>query len=79
MINNQLDIKLGHFTQELYLVLRKRKNRKTAGLDEKYPEVRKTRNFDILLRYCNTVYNQNTIDRRTKNCFFSFLKKGSPK
>ena len=33
MINNQLDIKLGHFTQEeLYLVLRKRKNRKLPVL-----------------------------------------------
>ena len=31
------------------------------------PEVWKTRQFDdILLRHCNAVYNQNTIDRWTK-------------
>ena len=31
---------------------------------------------DILLRYCNAVYNQNTIDRWTKGCIFPFPKKG---
>ena len=45
-INNQLDIELGQFTQELNLVLRKIKNRKAAGLDEIPPEVWKTRKFD---------------------------------
>ena len=36
IISNQLDIKLGQFTQEeLDSVLRKIKNRKAAGLDEK--------------------------------------------
>ena len=35
IISNQLDIKLGHFTQgELDVVLRKIKNRKAVGLDE---------------------------------------------
>ena len=35
IISNQLDIKLGQFTQEeLDLVLRKIKNREAAGLDE---------------------------------------------
>ena len=64
MISNQLDIKLGQFTQEeLDSVLRKIKNRKAAGLDEIPPEVWKTREFDdILLRHCNVVYNQNTIE-----------------
>ena len=58
--NNQLDIKLGQFTQEeLDLVLMKTKNRKGAGLDEIPPEVWKTRKFDdLLLWYCNTVYRQ---------------------
>ena len=38
VISNQLDIKLGQFTQEkLDLVLRKSKNRKAAELD-KYPQ-----------------------------------------
>ena len=36
------------------------KNGKAAGLEEKLPEVWKTRKIDdILLRYCNAVYNQN--------------------
>ena len=40
IITNELDIKLEQFTQEeLYLVLRKIKNRKAAVLDEILPEV----------------------------------------
>ena len=64
IISNELDIKIGPFTQEeLDSVLRKIKNRKAAGLDEIPPEVWKTRQFDdILLRHCNEVYNQNPID-----------------
>ena len=66
IISKQLDIKLGPFTQEeLDSVLRKIQNRKAAGLDMIPPEVWKTRQFeDILLRHCNAVYNQNTIDGR---------------
>ena len=30
---------------------------------------------DILLRHCNAVYNQNTINRWTKKCILPFLKK----
>ena len=46
-------------------------------LDEIPPEVWKTREFDdILVRHCNTVYNQNTIDRCTKGCILPFPKKG---
>ena len=80
IISNQLDIKLGQFTQEeLDLVLRKNKNRKAAGLHEIPPEVWKTRKFDdILLQYCNAVYNQNTIDRWKKGCILPFPKKGDP-
>ena len=78
IIGKQLDIKLGPFTQEeLDSVLRKIKNRKAAGRDEIPPEVWKTRQFDnILLRHCNTVYNQNTIDRWMKGCILPFPKKG---
>ena len=67
IISNQLDIRLEQFMQEeLDLVRRKIKNRKTAGLDEIPPEVWKTRKFDdILLQYCNAVYNQNTTNRWT--------------
>ena len=46
-------------------------------LDEIPPEVWKTREFDdILLQHCNAVYNQNTIDRRTKGCILPFPQKG---
>ena len=70
--------KTGPFTQEeLGSVLRKIKNRKAAGLDEIPPEVWKTRQFDdILLRHCNSVYNQNPIDRWMKGCILPFPKKG---
>ena len=78
IISQQLDIKLGPFTQEeLDSVLRKIKNRKAAGLDEFPPEVWKTRQFDdILLRHCNAVYNQNPIDRWMKGCILPFPTKG---
>ena len=63
--------------EELNSVLRKIKNRKAAGLDEIPPEVWKTGEFDdILLRHCNAVYNQNTINRWTKGCIHPFPKKG---
>ena len=62
--------------EELDAVLRKIKNRKAAGLNEIPPEIWKTRQFDdILLRHCNAVYNQNTIDRWTKGCIHPFSKK----
>ena len=78
IISKQLDIKLRPFTQEeLDSVLRKIKNRKTAGLDELPPEVWKTRQFDdVPLRQCNAVYNQNTIDWWMKGCILPFPKKG---
>ena len=76
IISKQLDIKLGPFTQELNLVLRKIKNRKVAGQDEIPPEVWKTRQFDdILLRHCNAVYNQNPIDRWMKGCILPSLQR----
>ena len=76
--SKQLDIKLGQFTQEeLNSLQRKIKNRKAAGLHEIPPEEWKTREFDdILLWHCNTVYNQNTIDRWTMGCILAFPKKG---
>ena len=78
IISKQLDIKLGHFTQEEFdSVLKKIKNRKAAGLDEIPPEVWKTRQFDdILLRHCNAVHNKNPTDRWMKGCILPFPKKG---
>ena len=50
MFSNQLDVKVGKFTQEERdSVLRKIKNRKAAGLDEIAPEIWKTREFDDIL------------------------------
>ena len=78
IIDNRLDMKLGQFTQgEPDVVLTKIKNRKAAGLYEIPPEVWKTRKLgDLLLRYCNVVYNQNTMEIWTKGCILSFSKKG---
>ena len=59
-----------------YIILRKIKNRKAAGLDEIPPEVWKTRQFNDILRHCNAVYNQNPIDRWMKGCILLFPKKG---
>ena len=71
------NINFGQFMQELDLVLRTVKSWKAAGVDEIPPEVWKTREFDdILLRHCNFVYNQNTIDRWTKGCILPSTKKG---
>ena len=77
IVSKQLEIKLGPFTQEeLDSVLRKIKNRKAAGLNEISPEVWKTRKFNnILLRHCNAIYNQNTIDRWMKGCILPLPKK----
>ena len=77
MINYQLDIKLGQFAQEeLDVVLIKTKDRRAACLDEIPTEVWKTKTFDdILLRYCDALYNQNTIDRWTKGCTLPFSTK----
>ena len=74
IINNQQDIKLGQFTRdELDVVLAKIENKKAVGLDEIPSEIWKTKKFnDVLLRYYNAVYNQNTIDWWTKSCILSF-------
>ena len=77
-INHDSYCKLGRLLlQKLDLVQRKIKNRKAAGLDEIFPAVWKTREFDdILLRHCNAVYNQNTIDLCIKGYIAPFSKKG---
>ena len=75
-INNQQDVKLGKFTQKVDKVLTKIKKGKAASLNEIRPEVWKVRKFnDVLLRYCNVVYNQNTINWWTKGCILPFPKK----
>ena len=78
IINYQRDIKLGQFTQKgLNVLLKNIENRKAAGPDEIPPEVWEKKKFDdLLLRYCNAVYKQNTTERRTIDCILPFPKKG---
>ena len=77
MINNQLDIKQGQCIQEkLDAVQTKMKKKKAAGFNKIPPDVWKTRKFDdLLLRYCDSVYKQNTIVRWTKGWILSYLQK----
>ena len=66
------DIKLG-----FNILIRKIENRKDATLDKISSDVWKTRKFDdIILWYCNAVYNQNTINWWIMGCIPPFPKKG---
>ena len=78
IINCQQDIKVGVFNQEEFsVVLSKIKNKKPSSLDEIYPEIWMTRTFDdVLLRFSNAVYKENTIDIWTKSCILLFAKTG---
>ena len=38
-------------------------------------EFLKQKNDNLLLRLCNAVYKQNTIEKRTKRCIFTLPKK----
>ena len=76
IIYNHLYIKLGQFTQELNVILTKMKN----SLDVILPVVWKTKKFDdLLLQFCNTIYNQNTIEKWKKACIFPFPKEADLK
>ena len=47
----------------------KTKSRKVAGLDEIPPKIWKTRKYDeLLLRFSNAIYKQNTTEKWTKGC-----------
>ena len=60
---------------ELDLVLKKLKNKKASKLDGIPPKVWKTRKFnDLLLYYCNEVYNGNVIHSWTEGCILPFSK-----
>ena len=78
IVDGQQDIKLKQFMEEeLYAVLKKIKNRKSANLNEIPPDVCKTRN--ILLWLYNAIYKQNSIEKWAKSCIFPFTKKGDLK
>ena len=78
IIDNELPIKKGPFSEEeLETVLKKLKNKKAPRLDEIPPEVWKTRRFnDILLKSCTSLYNQSSIQIWTEGCILPFPKKG---
>ena len=76
--NNQLDFKLGQFTQDK-LDVRLTKIKKQESCRSWWNTTRgmENRKFDnLLFQYCNAVYNQNTIDGWTKGCILPFPKKG---
>ena len=77
-ISQQLNIKCGHFSNdELDKALNNLKMNKKAGLDQIPPEVWLTRKFDdMLLHFCNSVYDQNQIEKWTQGCILPFPKKG---
>ena len=79
IINDQLNIILGQFTEEeLDTLLKKIKNRKAADFDKIPPSVCKTRKFDnIFLQLCNTDNKQNTIEKWSKGCVLLFSKKAN--
>ena len=76
--NNQLDIKLGQFMpEELDEVLKKKKKIKNRNAWWNTPRSMENKETDdILLQYCNAIYNQNTIDGWTKGSILPFPKKG---
>ena len=81
IISNPKDIKLGKFTPGLDVVIKKSKNMKAAEFDEipqKYGKQGNLTTYDVPLRYCSAVYNQNTIDRWTKACILPFPQEKWP-
>ena len=80
VIEHRTEIKAGPFNElELDVVLKKVKSKKAAGLDGISPEIWETGKFnDLLLYYCNKVYNGNANQSWTKGCIFPFPKKGDP-
>ena len=78
IIEENLQIKLGNFTEaELCIVLKNLKTKKAAGLDSIPPEVWKTQAFnDIILQLCNAMYNGERINKWSEGCILPFPKKG---
>ena len=79
VIEQELEIKTGPFNGfELDLVLKKLINKFAAELDGIRTNIWKTGKFnDLLLYYCNEVYNGNVIQSWTEGCILPFPKKGN--
>ena len=78
IISNQLEIKLGQFTQEeLDPILRKIKNKRAAVFAEILQKYGRPGNSMIYCSEAVMLYiTKNTIDRGTKGCIPPFPKKG---
>ena len=77
IVNSELDIKKGLFTpDEIIIAVRSIQHGKAVGLDEIPAEVWKLGEFqEILLHFCNSVYNQDPIKRWNEGCLLPFPKK----
>ena len=79
IVNSELDIKKGLFTPDgIIIAVRSIQHGKAVGLDEIPAEVWKLGEFqEILLHFCNSVYNQDPIKRWNEGCLLPFPKKGN--
>ena len=79
IVNSELDIKKGLFTpDEIIIAVRSIQHGKAVGLDKIPAEVWKLGEFqEILLHFCNSVYNQDPIKRWNEGCLLPFPKKGN--
>ena len=77
MFIEELNIKGPFTTNKLQAAIKRIRNGKACGLDEIPGEVWKLEEFHpLLLHCCNSVYNQNLIDRWIEGCLLPFHKKG---
>ena len=75
----ELDLNKGPFTSdEIDKALRSITNGKAEGLDEIPAEVWELEAFkNIILHFCNNVYNQDPLQRWNEGCLLPFPKKGN--
>ena len=75
----KLDIKTRLFTAyELTKAIQSIQNGKAVGLNKIPAEVWKLEDFqNVLLKSCNSIYSQETIERWREGCILPFPKKGN--
>ena len=75
----KLDIQTGLFTAyELTKAIKSIQNGKAVGLDKIPAELWKLEDFqNVLLKSCNSIYSQETIERWREGCILPFPKKGN--
>ena len=75
IIHDQLDIKVGQFTEEKLDTVQKKLKVEKLQVLMNYP-LKYGRQQNILLWLCNAVYKQNTIEKWTKRCILLVSKNG---